>query len=413
MTGKRTQIQNLRDRIQVGEEISDEDAELLLRFSDEMDLLKSKYTDHRHIKLLRHATRIAENVGGLADVLKDREASKDIVRWINREYQNEYTNHDYRTALRVFAKRVTDEEGIPASVEWVPSGTSNSHDPVPNPADMLEWEADVKSMIDAARNPRDKALIAVAFDSGARNGELQKLTVGDVNDHEYGLQILVDGKKGQRSVTLIPSVPYLNRWLSDHPAPDDPDAPLWSKLSKPEEISYRMFNNAFKNAGKRAGVTKPVTPTNFRKSNATWLARQGMPQAFIEDRQGRARGSKATAHYVARFGGESDSQYAQLHGLEVEEEDDGPTGPVECPRCGRDTPREEPVCMWCSQALDHGAVEDLRQDQDEQRRALLRIAKRNPELLDKLEDIEPVIDAFGGDADLIQAAQQFTEAVGE
>jgi integrase len=194
MTGKRTQIQNLRDRIQVGEEISDEDAELLLRFSDEMDLLKSKYTDHRHIKLLRHATRIAENVGGLADVLKDREASKDIVRWINREYQNEYTNHDYRTALRVFAKRVTDEEGIPASVEWVPSGTSNSHDPVPNPADMLEWEADVKSMIDAARNPRDKALIAVAFDSGARNGELQKLTVGDVNDHEYGLQILVDGK---------------------------------------------------------------------------------------------------------------------------------------------------------------------------------------------------------------------------
>jgi len=413
MTGKRTQIQNLRDRIQVGEEISDEDAELLLRFSDEMDLLKSKYTDHRHIKLLRHATRIAENVGGLADVLKDREASKDIVRWINREYQNEYTNHDYRTALRVFAKRVTDEEGIPASVEWVPSGTSNSHDPVPNPADMLEWEADVKSMIDAARNPRDKALIAVAFDSGARNGELQKLTVGDVNDHEYGLQILVDGKKGQRSVTLIPSVPYLNRWLSDHPAPDDPDAPLWSKLSKPEEISYRMFNNAFKNAGKRAGVTKPVTPTNFRKSNATWLARQGMPQAFIEDRQGRARGSEATAHYVARFGGESDSQYAQLHGLEVEEEDDGPTGPVECPRCGRDTPREEPVCMWCSQALDHGAVEDLRQDQDEQRRALLRIAKRNPELLDKLEDIEPVIDAFGGDADLIQAAQQFTEAVGE
>jgi len=413
MTGKRTQIQNLRDRIQEGKEISDEDAELLLRFSDELDLLKSKYTDHRHIKLLRHATRVAENVGGLADALEDREASENIVRWIHYKYPNENTNHDYRTALRVFAKRVTDEEGIPASVEWVPSGTSNSHDPVPNPADMLDWEADVKSMIDAARNPRDKALIAVAFDSGARSGELQELTVDDVDDHEYGLQILVDGKKGQRSVTLIPSVPYLNRWLSDHPAPDDPDAPLWSKLSKPEEISYRMFNNAFKNAGKRAGVTKPVTPTNFRKSNAAWLARQGMPQAFIEDRQGRARGSKATAHYVARFGGESDSQYAQLHGLEVEEEDDGPTGPVECPRCGRDTLREEPVCMWCSQALDHGAVEDLRQDQDEQRRALLRIAKGNPELLDKLEDIEPVIDAFGGDADLIQAAQQFTEAVGE
>jgi integrase len=411
MTDRRTQITNLRDRIKEAEKITDEDAKLLLRFSDEMDLLKSEYTDHRHIKLLRHTTRIAENVGGLADALEDREATQEIARWINREYDNEYTNHDYRTALRVFARRVTDEEGIPASVDWVPSGTSNSHDPVPNPADMLEWEADVKSMIDAARNPRDKALIAVAFDSGARSGELQDLTVANVSDHEHGLQVMVDGKNGQRSVTLIPSVPYLNRWLADHPAPENGDAPLWSKLSKPEEISYRMFNDVFKDAGKRAGITKPVTPTNFRKSNATWLARQGMPQAFIEDRQGRTRGSKATAHYVARFGGESDAQYAKLHGLEVEEEDNGPTGPVECPRCGRDTPREEPFCMWCNQALDHGAVEDIRKDQDEQRKALLQIASQNPELLEKLEDIEPVIEAFGGDPELIQAAQQFTAVI--
>jgi integrase len=403
----------LRERIQESEDITDEERELLLQFSDEMDLLKSEYTDYRHNKLLRHATRIAENVGGLDDALTNREAAKKIVRWINREYDKEYTNSDYRTALRMFGEHVTKEEGKPPSIEWVPSGTSNNHDPVPNPADMLEWDEDVKPMIHAARNARDKALIAVAFDSGARSFELQELTVGDVNDHEHGLQVLVDGKKGQRSVTLIPSVPFLNRWLSDHPAPENPDAPLWSKLSKPEEFSYRMFNNAFKQAAENADVTKPVTPTNFRKSNATWLARQGMPQAFIEDRQGRARGSDATAHYVAKFGGEADTQYAKMHGLEVEEEDQGPTGPVECPRCGRDTPREEPFCMWCNQALDHGAVEDLREDQDEQRRALLRIAKRNPDLLDKLEDMEPIIAAFGGDPDLIQAAQQFTEATSD
>lgn len=413
MTGQRTQIRNLRDRIQESDEIDDADAELLLQFSDEMDLLKSKYTDHRHIKLLRHTTRIAENVGGLARALDDREGTKEIVRWINRKYDNEYTNHDYRTALRVFANRVTEEEGIPASVAWVPSGTSSSHDPVPNPADMLEWNADVKPMIDAARNPRDKALIAVAFDSGSRSGELQDLTVGDVSEHKYGLQVLVDGKNGQRSVSLINSVPYLNRWLSDHPAPSDPDAPLWSKLSEPKEITYRMFNDIFKEAGRRAGIKKPVTPTNFRKSNATWLARQGATESYINDRQGRARGSRATAHYVARFSGESDKQYAKLHGIEVEDEDDGPTGPVECPRCGRDTPREEPTCMWCNQAIEHGSVEEIKSEQDEQRRALLRIAKRNPDILDKLEDIEPVIEAFGGDADLIQAAQQFTEAVGE
>jgi hypothetical protein len=285
MTNPRKQVETLRDRIRDSDEISDDDREVLLEFSDQLELLKSEYGPHRHNKLLRHCTRIAENVGGLADALEDRDAAEEIVRWINREYQNEYTNHDYRTALRVLGGRITDGDmdDKPDSIAWIPSGTSNNHDPVPNPADMLEWEADVKPMIDECRNSRDAAMIAVAFDSGARSGELQNLTVGDVNDHEHGLQIMVDGKRGQRSVSLIPAVPYLNRWLSDHPASDNPDAPLWSKLSQPEQISYRLFNDAFKDAAKRAGVTKIVTPTNFRKSNATYLARQGMPQAFIED----------------------------------------------------------------------------------------------------------------------------------
>lgn len=190
----RKQITNLQDRIAESNDINPKDTEVLLQFSNQLDLLKSEYTDHRHNKLLRHCTRMAENVGGLAEALENREASEEIVRWINREYPNGNTNHDYRTALRVFGKRVTEDQGIPQSIEWVPSGTSNSHSPVPNPAEMLDWEDDVLSMIDAARNTRDAALFAVAFDSGARSGELRNLTVGDVSDHEHGLMIRVDGK---------------------------------------------------------------------------------------------------------------------------------------------------------------------------------------------------------------------------
>ena len=132
MTTPRKQIQTLRTRVQESDDITNADRRLLLAFSDELDLLNSEYSEHRHNKLLRHTTRIAENVGGLANTLEDREATKEIVRWINRQYTNEYTNHDYRTALRVFAKRVTGGDEPPDSVAWVPSGTSNSHNPVPN-----------------------------------------------------------------------------------------------------------------------------------------------------------------------------------------------------------------------------------------------------------------------------------------
>ena len=268
-------------------------------------------------------------------------------------------------------------------------------------------------MIDEARNSRDKALIAVAFDSGARSGELEDLTVGDVNDHEHGLQIMVDGKKGQRSVTLIPSVPYLNRWLSDHPAPDQLDAPLWLKLTKAEPISYRLFNDSFKDAAKRAGVTKPVTPTNFRKSNATYLARKGMPQAFIEDRQGRKRGSDATAHYVAKFGGEADTTYAKMHGLDVEEEDTEPIGPVKCPRCEKETPRDEDTCVWCNQSLEYDAIEERRKDNREVRSAVLRMAGENPNLLNEIDQAQRFMDMFEDNPELFAEAQEFVEALSD
>ena len=203
MTDPEDLITNLRQRITSSTEISDPDREHLITFSDRLDLLDSEYSDHRHAKLLNHCTIMAEETGGLARALKEREAAEDLVRWIKRQYDNEYTKKDFRVALRMFGEHATDGEGKPPSLEWVPTGTSNSHDPVPNPADMLEWEDDVRPMIeDGTRNARDAALIAVAFDAGLRSDELRSLTVGGVNDHRHGLQVMVDGKTGQRSVTL-------------------------------------------------------------------------------------------------------------------------------------------------------------------------------------------------------------------
>jgi integrase len=409
MASPRKQIENLQERIRTSTEISDPDRELLIEFSDQMDLLKSEYTDHRHDKLLRHCTIMAEEVGGLAEALEEKDVAEDLVRWINRNYENEYTNHDYRTALRVLAKRTVDGDELPDSVEWIPSGTSNSHDPVPNPAEMLDWDEDIIPMIEASKNSRDKALIAVAFDAGARSGELRELTVGDVNDHKHGLRIFVDGKTGQRDVTLIPSVPYLQRWLGDHPAAEDNTAPLWCKLSEPEELSYRGFRQIFELAAERAGVTKPTTPTNFRKSNASYLAQQGMSQPYIEDRQGRKRGSDATAHYVARFGGEAEDDYARMHGLEVEEEEPEPIGPLECPRCGKETPRHEPACVWCKQALDHAGAETLEEEEKKVRKAALRFAKENPEVLDDVQESRDFSELLEDNPELFGDAQDFLE----
>ena len=368
MNNPRHELSTLRNRIENGTRDIDDptDQEVLLKFSNRLNLLREQYGAYRHLKLLRHCTRMAENVGGLADALEDREAAEAIVRWINTEYDpgdpmtdvSEETNRDYRVALRVFGKRVTDEDGLPDSLAWVTATYSNSYDPTPDPADMLDWDDDVKPMIEAAHNSRDKALIAVQFDGGFRGGELYDMTVGAVSDGTHSMKIRVDGKTGQRSVDLIPSIPYLNRWLADHPAGNDRDAPLWSKLDVPERYSYTRFLQSFKEPAERASVEKPVTPTNFRKSSATWLAKQGASESYLNIRQGRKQGSKITARYVAEFGGEdAETMYAKLNGIDIKTEDEEDLVPVECPRCGKETPHDESTCVWCHQALSPTAIE--------------------------------------------------------
>lgn len=227
-------LARLRDQIEGSGALSEPDREALLAFSDRLDLLRSEYSPQRHEKLLRHCAIMAglsqvhpEEVlpdVDLSDVLSDEDSRDEMLAWINRRYENPDSNRDYRVALRMFGRHVTDGDDIPEILEEVPTTTSRNGPPLPDPSDMLGWHEDVVPMIEETRNQRDAALIAVAWDSGARWGEHETLTLGDVSDHDHGLQITVEGKTGQRSITLMPSVPYLNQWLSAHPGAKDPDA---------------------------------------------------------------------------------------------------------------------------------------------------------------------------------------------
>jgi DNA gyrase/topoisomerase IV subunit A len=67
MSDPGSQIETLRERIEESEEIDAADREALLDFSNELYQHQTQYGDNRHLKLLRHCTRMAEHVGGIAD----------------------------------------------------------------------------------------------------------------------------------------------------------------------------------------------------------------------------------------------------------------------------------------------------------------------------------------------------------
>lgn len=138
---------------------------------------------------------------------------------------------------------------------------------------------DLNRLIRAARNTRDKAFIAMLFETGARIGELASVEVKDVRLDSTPVKVYIrhsktEDKAGRRVVYLINSIPYLKRWLEEHPKNMGEgfytsNVPLWLTLNRtgrPPTIG--AWSVVIKRAGEAAGVNKRLFHHLFRHSRA-------------------------------------------------------------------------------------------------------------------------------------------------
>lgn len=256
------------NRIDESDQISPHNKDLLRDFKRDLTLqdMSKAWID----KLLSHMKVIAEylNFDRFEDL--DIDDIKDLIEWIQGRDIAKATVRDYKQVIRRFWKWLNDGEHPPETA-WISTGRQRKSSTLPK--ELLDRN-EVEKLIDGCRNARDAALIALLWETGARIGELIDLTVGDIEDHENGRKVVVDGKTGPRRLLLVESVPHLNRWLSDHPNPEK-SAPLWSKLRDGSEgVSYEYIRQKILGRAKsRAGIDKPVNPHHFRHSRATIRSR--------------------------------------------------------------------------------------------------------------------------------------------
>jgi integrase len=412
-------VDRLRERIADTDDLSAADRDVLTRLSDEIRILgPSQMGAHQHEFILRRLFTMARAVEDvdLADALTDEGAARRYVAWINAEKTGSpETNKDYRVALRGLGRVLGDGDldELPEALAWVPGGYPDNYDRTPDPNQMLRWDEDVLPMIESAHNARDKALVALAWDLGPRAGELFDLTVDAISDHDHGLQVTLEGKTGRRSPVLVPSTPYVRGWLDVHPRASEAGAPLWCTLKGGDPITNNRVRDILSERADAADVSRPVTPTAFRKSSASYLASQGVNQAHLEDHHGWARGSDIAARYVATFDDASEDAIAAAHGREVDVDDGADLAPIECPRCGRETPREDDFCVWCRQALGVGAVEDLKAREKQLREAVLRLVREDPSLVEDIKRVQDVMTVLDERPELHADAEAFVDALRE
>ncbi|MDG6251741.1 site-specific integrase, partial [Methanocalculus sp.] len=238
------------------------------------------------------------------------------------------------------------------------------------PVDQLITREDISRMVEACDKIRDRALIMLMWDSGARISEILGLNIGHVQFDRYGAVIIVSGKTGMRRLRLISSVPDLQAWVNMHPQRQDANTPLFVTSrkfgEKPRRLSDRTIQNRLKFLARKLGITKPVHPHAIRHARLTDLVRsnggkQGLSEMELRLVAGWEKNSNMPEVYVHLSGADVERKLLENAGL-IDDEDDQKEKvlePIRCPRCKSMNPHYATYCVCCSMALNEEAARSV------------------------------------------------------
>jgi integrase len=213
---------------------------------------------------------------------------------------------------------------------------------------------EIKQLINACDNERDRAIISFLYDSGVRIGELLNMKIKDVKPDEYGCLVTVSGKTGTRTVRVVDSVPYLLLWLRDHPFKEDKEHSFWISLKKTygETLKHSSILVILHKLGKRSGLKKKLFPHLFRHSSATRNA-QFLYEHEMNTYYGWSNQSKMGFHYCHIKSENVNDKIATIHGKKpIEQTPNHEIEPIQCPRCQIMNPADAKFCYSCSCGFD-------------------------------------------------------------
>jgi len=292
--------------------------------------------------------------------------TNELANFVNRVSKcgknewSDWTKRDYRVVLKKFYKWLTDDEN-PPQIKGIKSSARNGNHRLP---EEILTEEEIKRMVEAADNTRDRALVLVLYESGCRIGELVTLRLKHVQFDEYGAVLLVRGKTGSRRVRIIASAPSLSCWLEQHPQRDDPESFLWlTKFSRMNEnaqkneikpnytqLDYAGIRKFLQILAKRAGIRKRVNPHSFRHARATHLAKD-LTEAQMKEMFGWTQSSNMASIYVHLSGRDVDNALLKVHGLVENERTEHELRPVRCSKCKETNDSVSQFCKRCGSPL--------------------------------------------------------------
>jgi site-specific recombinase XerD len=343
--------------------------------------LKSEGLSPRRMeKYLDTLRLIGERLGDFEKATE--EDIRRYVSWLESQPYSAWTKQSYKVILKRFYRwlRGNDEE-YPSEVRWIKTTLKEKDKPLPR---ELPTEEEIRKLVEAADNPRDRAFIMTLYETGGRIGEVGSLRIKDVEFLKDYAAVHLRGKTGSRRVPVVAAVPYLSLWLEHHPDRTNRDAPLWPKFSDGKPMTYPALAKVLKVAAERSGLKKRVSPHKLRHARATFLATK-LTEAQMNVLFGWKQGSDMPSTYVHLSGRDLDDALLGIYGLRKKEEGKpAKLAPRDCPRCRQKNPATSRFCSKCGMALDMEAVMELERRRGEADE-LMNLVIKDPEVQEAIK----------------------------
>lgn len=270
------------------------------------------------------------------------------------------TMSTYKAILKGFMTWVVVPDQFPTKnppslVSWITTHVRRRDKHRIERKDLLTPE-DIERLLDVCRNPRDKALIAILWETGCRVAEIGNLQLKHLTKSDHGYTLDVNGKTGERSPMIISSAPYLTVWVNNHPFKNDPEAPVWVYYhfeTTPKALRYDTIRYLLARYFQRAGITKPFNPHAFRHSRATYVLANGiMNEQQAKAYFGWTPDSDMLATYSHLIDQDANNAILKENNLANVKKKANDLTPITCPICQELNPPNSEYCTKCGAVLN-------------------------------------------------------------
>jgi len=227
------------------------------------------------------------------------------------------------------------------------------------PEDLLD-PSEIKYLVQNCDNFRDKAILMLLYETGARKGEFLKLRIRHIeikesNNKKFGFITIPMGKTTSRKVPIIFSLPHIINWINSHPHREDIDSPLFVRNDKNNKIALNedSLKGMMRRLKAKIGFKKKLYPHLFRHSRMTELAKE-LTEQELKKFAGWTPGSNMASVYVHLAGEDVSNKILANAGLidhKIANKGKSELLSVECPSCNTLNGSDVKICK-CGRVLD-------------------------------------------------------------